>query len=233
VTKTVVNVPLTDPGSPQQKLPSATQTRDAAPLVAIVPLTNRAPVQFPPSANAAQAGKASANPAHPAAVPGQDAPGSTTIVKPAIASTPPNTTATTPAPGLDPSASAVLTPEAEALERKRFELASRRDRLVRLGESKINSGDVEEGLASFEQALETANELVQRTDGGHDEVMELALLYRRLGNVVTSVKSTAEGRTFFDRGRRALQTLRSSGKLPREAGKILTDLENLARNTRE
>jgi len=123
----------------------------------------------------------------------------------------------------------VMTPEAEALERKRFELASRRDRLVRLGESKINAGEIEEGIASLEQALETANELVKRSDGGHDDVMELALLYRRFGNVVTSVNSTAEGRNYFERGRRALQALRTAGKLPYEAGKILTDLENLTK----
>lgn len=122
-----------------------------------------------------------------------------------------------------------LTPEAEAAERKRYELASRRDRLMRLAESKVAQGDSEEALATFQQAVDTAHELVNRTDGGHDEVIELALLYRRVGNFAAGVNSSAEGRMYFDRGRKVLQGLRAKGKLPREAFKILGDLEAAAK----
>lgn len=255
--KAVVSIPLGAPELPEIKIPPATRMHDAAPLVAVVPVRDPALVQI--SADNAAASKTSPPPApklnhEPAAVavarvagsPGSVQPELPAVVASRVTGSPaPDTKSVaatdaapvnptpTNVPGFEQGVPVVMTPEAEALERKRYELASKRDRLVRLGESRINGGQVEEGIASFEQALETADELVTRTNGGHDEVMELALLYRRVGNVVTNVNSTAEGRSFFARGRRTLQALRASGKLPREAGKILTDLENLARGAKE
>ena len=208
-----------------------TEMHDAEPLVAIVPMKER-----PATGNAQPTART------------LDDQGSQPLVAVTIARTPnatapaqlappgpADTTTIVPAngAGLEEGSASDLTPEAEAAERKRYELASRRDRLVRFAESKITAGEIEEALSSFEQAIETADDLVKRTDAGHDEVIELALLYRRFGNVVTSVNSTAEGRGYFERGRQALEALRKEGKLPPEAAKILTELNNLVHAKRD
>jgi hypothetical protein len=154
---------------------------------------------------------------------------------------PPPLTAVVPVTPADPNAVAIITPaapatmskEGEAAERKLYELASRRDRLVRLAETKGNAGETEEALAAFQQAIETAHELVNRTDGGRDEVVEMALLYRRCGNFAAGVNSTAEGRLYYERGKRALQVLKAKGKLPNEAMKVLADLEAATKAGRE
>lgn len=228
-----------------------TRTQEASPMVAVVPVREKTP-EISPGNSAATPNRAHAQPGAPPANTGNDGPvvASRPVSAPAVptsVSTSTNTpttavanaenTTTNPTPKslptIEPGIPIVMTPESDAAERKRYELASRRDRLVRLGESKLNAGETDEAIASFEQALETAQDLVNRTQGGHDEVIELALLYRRFGNVVTGVNSTAEGRSYFDRGRRELQALKAKGKLPREALKILNDLENLSRPARE
>jgi hypothetical protein len=227
---------------------AATQMRELSPVVAVVPVSERVSAGQPTSSSANPASESSTT-APQVHVPEPSAitlPATPTlplaaIAVPATAPTPPNGAATpsgtsgvAPAsgagavpvsPDVEPGTPVVMTPEAEAAERKRYELASRRDRLVRLAEMKINAGETEEAIAAFQQAVETANELVNRTDGGHDEVIELALLYRRFGNFAAGANSAAEGRQYFDRGRKALQALRAKGKLPREAIRILNDLE--------
>jgi hypothetical protein len=223
---------------PQPPARPVTEMHEAEPLVAIVPMKQRpAPPAGTANALAATPGNkdsqavVSITPASVSRVAVSGKTAATAAPAPLAPPNPSETTTIVPAgtngSASDPDDASHLTPGAESAERKRYELASRRDRLVRFAESKVNAGEIEEGIASFEQAIETANELVQRTDGGRDEVVELAQLYRRLGNLVTSVNSTAEGRSYFERGRRALQALRTQGKLPAEAARILAELDSL------
>ncbi len=227
--------------------PPASQVSTVQPLVAVVavPEVKTEPVEQPAAVKAAPS-VASAqpvvqnNPGQPVSVVNQPPPSKSlepvAAAMPIDINSPSGTSGLAPAKGPAPKIESItsetpppMTPEAEASERKRYELASRRDRLVRLAESKVNMGEVEEAIATFQQAVDTAHELVNRTDGGHDEVIELALLYRRFGNFAAGVNSSAEGRLYFERGRKALQALRVKGKLPREAFKILGDLEAAAK----
>ncbi len=119
--------------------------------------------------------------------------------------------------------------EDPAVARKRFELASKRDRLIRLADTKVAAGDQSEALEVFEMAIESAKEIVSLGDKDHDSVIELAVLYRRLGSLASNVNSTAEARGHFESGRKTLQALRASGHLPKEGAKVLAELESAIR----
>lgn len=116
--------------------------------------------------------------------------------------------------------------EDPVIERKRFEFTGKRDRLIRLAESKLASGDRSEALAVFELAMESAKEIVRLSGNDHNSVVELAVLYRRLGSLASNVNSSAEARGHFESGRKTLQALRTSGHLPKEGTKVLTELES-------
>ena len=116
-----------------------------------------------------------------------------------------------------------------AVARKRFELSSKRDRLIRLAETKVAAGDHSEALEVFELAIEAAKELVRLGSNDHDSVVELAILYRRMGTLASSVNSSAEARGHFESGRKTLQALRASGRLPMEGAKVLAELDSAIR----
>ena len=136
-----------------------------------------------------------------------------------------------PAPATSP-----LPPEPtaaqDAAQRKYFELTSRRDRLVRQAEHQIAAADPDAALDTLEQALAAAQEAVRLGDSAEEAVLELALIYRREGQLASAINSTAEGRNYYMQSRRTLLQLRNRGKLPAAAAKILTDLEGSMRRLR-
>ena len=94
---------------------------------------------------------------------------------------------------------------------------------------KASAGDHSEALEVFELATESAKEIVRLDGKDHDSVLELALLYRRLGTLAANVNSSAEARGHFESGRKTLQALRAGGHLPKEGAKVLADLESAMR----
>ena len=140
-----------------------------------------------------------------------------------------------PTPLVAPVAAALTTleaepsPEQEAAQRKYYELCSRRDRLVRMAERQIADADPDVALDTLEQALAAAQDAVRNSDGSEEAILELALIYRREGQLASAINSPAEGRSYYMQSRRTLLTLRSKGKLPKEAAKILGDLEGSLR----
>ena len=116
--------------------------------------------------------------------------------------------------------------EDPTITRKRAELAGKRDRLIRLAETKMAAGDRSEALEVFELAIESAKEIVRIGNNDHNSVVELAILYRRLGTLASNVNSSAEARGHFESGRKTLVALRAGGHLPKEGAKVLAELEN-------
>jgi predicted RNA-binding protein YlxR (DUF448 family) len=121
------------------------------------------------------------------------------------------------------------TPEQEAANRKYYEICSRRDRLIRLAERQIASAEPDLALDTLEQALDSAQEAVRSSGGSEEAVLELARIYRREGQLASAINSSAEGRGYYVQSRRTLLQLRSKGKLPKEAAKLLVDLEGSLR----
>lgn len=119
--------------------------------------------------------------------------------------------------------------EDSANTRIHVELTKKRDRLTRLAEAKEGVGDHSEALEVFELAIEAAMEIVRLSGNDHDSVVELAILYRRLGALASNINSTAEARGHFESGRKTLQALRASGHLPKEGAKVLAELEGAIR----
>lgn len=119
--------------------------------------------------------------------------------------------------------------EDQEVARKRLDFSRKRDRLIRLAEVKMNAGDHSEALEVFELAIEAAKEITRLGNNDHNSVVELAVLYRRLGVLASNVNSNAEARARFESGRQALMALRASGQLPKEAAKVLSELENAIR----
>ena len=115
--------------------------------------------------------------------------------------------------------------EDPVITQKRSELTSKRNRLIRLAENKLVANDYSEALDVFELAIESAKEIVRISANDHSSVVELAILYRRLGALASNVNSSAEARGHFQSGRKTLQALRASGHLPKEGAKVLAELE--------
>lgn len=119
--------------------------------------------------------------------------------------------------------------EDQEIARKKLEFSRKRDRLIRLAETKMNTGDYSEALEVFELGIEAAKEIARLGNNDHNSVIELAVLYRRLGALASNTNSSAEARARFESGRRTLLALRASGQLPKEGAKVLSELENSIR----
>jgi hypothetical protein len=60
-------------------------------------------------------------------------------------------------------------------------------------------------------------------------VIELCVLYRRVTAIAASLTSPSEARRYYELARRSLFDLTTSGAMPKEAAKILTEIETALR----